>query len=675
MTKHIHLLFCICLLAATAIGCSREKNYETSPSVMITQRVSDSIVISDTKLAEKMLNEARDKAQDSTEYYYAETIRSSLHLMTFKLDSSLYYIKRVENYCARLPRLSSIHYRMLIFTENNRANIYNITSKPDSAIIAIQKSIEYCHLGRLLNRFTMVYINLGDMYGAMNDFPMQAYCYRRGLFTCDSLNLSDEKKYPHYFALGYSYMQMRNFKQSEEYLDKAYRQFHKMPLLHQFTLLNDYVNLHYYQKDYLRSWEYLMKTFELVGDRNDEMPFECALMKGNYADLSIKLGKDLKKAKAYLEETKQFFENAENAAAVYYMETLQLSLALKEGDMQTAKRLAQHFEENKASNIPANYLQGRNEALIEYYQRVSEFRKAFALLQANTQIDDSLRNNAHKNYVADLNMRYMNDTTHLKNRVTISNQQNKIKVLRLEMILAVGIVIGLAAWFIDYRRKIKKNRQRLFERHLDEISKLKMQNIREKISPHFTFNVLNREINLHPTSTTEHQRLMQLTKLLRKGLDLSNRLAIPLSEELDFVSTYVSLLQGTGNPFTFRLRQEGEIRTEDIKVPSMIIQIPVENAIKHGFQEIEGEAVIDLLLKDVQTGIEITIRNNGRKYTPFTTTNHPNSTGTGLKVIFQSITLMNTRNKEQITFNIRQGEEEEGTVVAIYIPYQYAYDW
>lgn len=135
------------------------------------------------------------------------------------------------------------------------------------------------------------------------------------------------------------------------------------------------------------------------------------------------------------------------------------------------------------------------------------------------------------------------------------------------------------------------------------------------------------------------------------------------------------MLQGTGNPFTFRLREEGEIRAEDIKVPSMIIQIPVENAIKHGFQGIEGEGVIDLLLKDVQTGIEITIRNNGRKYTPFTTTNHPNSTGTGLKVIFQSITLMNTRNKEQITFNIREGEEEAGTVVAIYIPYRYSYDW
>lgn len=508
MTKHIPLLICICLMAAAVIGCSKEKNYETSPSVMITQRVSDSIVISDTKLAEKLLNEARDKAQDSTEYYFSETIRSSLHLMTLKLDSSLYYIKRVENYCARLPRLSSIHYCMLIFTENNRANIYNIYSKPDSAIIAIQKSIEYCHQGKLLNRFPRVYINLGDMYEAINDFPMQAYCYRRGLFICDSLNLSEEQKYPHYFSLGISYLQMRNFKQAEEYLNKAYRQFHKMPILHKFILLNDYVNLYYYQKEYARSWDYLMKTFELMGDRNDEMPFECALMKGNYVDLSIKLGKDLKKAKAYLEETKQFFENTENAAAVYYMETMKLPLALKEGDMLTAKRLAQRFEEDKTSNIPANYLQSRNEALIEYYQKTSEFRKAFALLQANAQIDDSLRNNAHKNYVADLNMRYMNDTTHLKNRVTISNQQNKIKVLRLEMILAVVIVIGLAAWFIDYRRKIKKNRQRLFEQHLDEISKLKMQNIREKISPHFTFNVLNREINLHPTSTAEHQRLI-----------------------------------------------------------------------------------------------------------------------------------------------------------------------
>lgn len=83
-----------------------------------------------------------------------------------------------------------------------------------------------------------------------------------------------------------------------------------------------------------------------------------------------------------------------------------------------------------------------------------------------------------------------------------------------------------------------------------------MQNIREKISPHFLFNVLNNEINQHPESTSEHQRLIRLTRLLRKGLDLSNRFAIPLSEELDFVSNYVALLQDTGKQFTFSLHKK-----------------------------------------------------------------------------------------------------------------------
>lgn len=673
MKKYNLSVLWICLTAILFSSCGKELNYEDSPSIKLAQLAQDSMILANPQEARKLIDEARVKAQDSAEYYYSEAVRSSLLMTLLKSDSALDCINRVKEYCAPLPHLSRFHYDMLILVENNRGNVLQYAYKADSAIIAYKKAIEYCQKGGFLRKLPRIYCNLGSMYGVLNDFPKQAYYYRRGVFLGDSLNIPAKDKFTGYYSLGGSYLFMNNFEQAKEYFDKAYKSLDIVPLYYQFLLLNNYVNLYYYHKDYARSWEYLMKIFPLVEPHQDEMPFEYAMLRTNYADLSIKLGTNIDQAKIYLDDTKRFFEENKNPANVYYVETLQLALALKKNDMQTAQKLVNRFEKEHISDIQINYLQNRNEALIDYYQKIHDYNKAFSLLQDNIQIDDSFKNETQKNYIADLSMRYMNDTTHLKHRVIISKQENKIEKLRLEMIFGAVIAIGLIVYFIEHLKRIKKDREHLFEQHLNEISKLKMQTIREKISPHLTFNILNREINCHPESATEYQRLTQLTKLLRKGLELSNRLAIPLSEELDFVSNYVSLLQETGNKFMFRLHKEGDICAEEAKVPSMIIQIPVENAIKHGFTETGKENIIDVFLKDVQTGIKITITNNGQKYAPFATADSRNNTGTGLKVIYQSIALMNSRNKEQITFNI--GEVKEGTMVSIYVPYRFVYDW
>lgn len=676
MKRYIFIFAALFIVAGAFIGCGKEKNYENSESIKLAQIAQDSIIRSSPKKAETLINDAKAKAKDSTEYYYSEVVQSTLFQALMKSDSALWCINQVENFCKRQSSPLRIHYKMLMMAENNRGIAMLREYKNDSAIIAYNKALEYSTKSGSQDKTPDIYINLGDAYYNQSNYPMQAQCYRKGLFICDSLNYTEKDKYMFYSALGYSYFRLRNFEQAKTYLDKAYTMLDTMPLQDRFYLLNCYVNLYYYQKEYATAWKYLMQIFESAVPPKDEMPFDYAILKNNYADLCIKLDKDLDKAEESLNESKDLFKKFGNTSVTYYQKTFGLLLALKKNDMSTAQKIVDYYEKEKVQEMEADFLKIRNAALIEYYQKIHEYSKAFLLLQANVQLEDSLRGETQKNYIAELSMRYTNDTKLLKNQVTIANQENKIQLFRLTMLLGSIIVIGLIVYFIQHLRRAKKDRQRHFEQHVNEIGKLKMQNIREKISPHFMFNILNREISLHPESAQEHQRLIRLTQLLRKGLDLSNSIAVPLSEELEFVSTYVHLLQETGNRFTFQINEEGNICKEEVKLPSMIIQIPVENAIKHGFTGIEKEGNIQVLLKDVKSGIEITIRNNGREYTPFNPGSNPNSTGTGLKVIYQSIMLMNTRNKEQITFDIRKAEGvEEGTVVFIYIPYRYTYDW
>lgn len=673
MRRTTLFLVWIYLTASALLGCHENKDYDNAPSVQLASQAQDSLIRIDPREAELLIAKAKKEAQDSTEYYFAQVVESSLLMTRIENDSALRLIKECEDFCLSQSHPLPIHYTILKIGENNRACIYQYANQSEEAIKAFRKSIEYCWKDGGLSSLPRTYNNMGVSYYTTNNLPMEAYCYRRALFLCDSLNLPDVEKCNCYFMLANCYLQISNYNQAKEYLDKAYQQYDNMPLYSQYFLINSYVNLYYYKKDYEQSWHYLMKIFDTIKEYQQELKDEFAVLKSNYADLSIKMGKNLKQAETYLQETQKFFTESNNPTALYCITTLQLELALKKKDMQTAAALVRKAQTEDSRNMPVNYLQNRNAALIEYYRQSGEYHQAFALLEHKTAVDDSIRSEEHKKYIADLDMRYRNDTTHLKSRLTITQQQNKIENLRLEAILGMVVIVALVICFIEYRRRVRKEHQQEFEQHIHEISRLKMQNIREKISPHFIFNVLNREINQHPETADEHKRLVQLTKLLRKGLDLSSRIAVPLSEELDFVQTYTGLLQETGNRFQFVLNQDTGINPENIQIPSMILQIPIENAVKHGLAGLEKEGIVSLSIRRQDNGIRIHIRNNGKSYTPFRQGNRSDSTGTGLKVIYQSILLMNARNKEHLSFDI-QGEED-GTLVSIYIPCKYTYDW
>lgn len=84
------------------------------------------------------------------------------------------------------------------------------------------------------------------------------------------------------------------------------------------------------------------------------------------------------------------------------------------------------------------------------------------------------------------------------------------------------------------------------------INTLRMENIRNRVSPHFIFNVLSREINSHSNGYSENMR--QLVKLMRRNLELTEHLCVTLDEELDFVHTYIDLeRKSMGDTFALSL--------------------------------------------------------------------------------------------------------------------------
>lgn len=314
----------------------------------------------------------------------------------------------------------------------------------------------------------------------------------------------------------------------------------------------------------------------------------------------------------------------------------------------------------------------RNKYLQQFYEETGNYKRAYHYLQRNNQLDDSIRNERVRMRTADLTLRYQQDSTLMAHRVLLQEQKNKVLVLRQTqfVVFAVAVVSILTAVFLYLYSK--KKRALLLARNHRTVSTLRLENIRNRLSPHFIFNVLNRE--MAERNVEGKQELSSLVKLMRRNLELAEQLCVTLAEELDFVKTYINLeRRSLGPDFHSELKIEKDVQPEQIRIPSMMIQIPVENAVKHALREKEGERNLWVSVCRRGSGICIKITDNGGGYRP---DSRNRGTGTGMKVIMQTIQILNNKNKEAIdvsVHNVSLQSGEMGCEVTFWLPDNYDY--
>src|SRR5699024_9803219 len=131
-----------------------------------------------------------------------------------------------------------------------------------------------------------------------------------------------------------------------------------------------------------------------------------------------------------------------------------------------------------------------------------------------------------------------------------------------------------------------RKRLRIKERQTAELKELSRQQeiatLKAQLNPHFLFNTLN-SINASVTKDPEGTREMisKLSDILRYSLESFEKEQVSLSEELNFVKTYLALEK---HRLGSRLKIEFNIdnNLQNVPIPPMIFQPLVENAVKHG---------------------------------------------------------------------------------------------
>lgn len=649
-------------VAAMSCGGSHEPADSRPDSLTAMLAAADDSMAVNSPHVLGMIRHGMERAADSLSWcdWYLRMMRYSVQRDV--PDTAALHWQRVQGFLSaqrQTPRVRG----MAAFLLNAKGSYYyKLHFEPGMAIGAYREAYRLLFGSDSEYRLPDVCANLGDAYVAANDMPHAAWWYRRALFLADSLRLPDREYASLYMGLGRIYLNLGDFDLAGECYHTADAKFSLLPLNMQLYFLNNYGNYYYYKADY-RGAEAVFNRMRRLLERNGmQTSYEMYLCKVNMADVMLNLGRT-REARRLVDEAYAYFSRIGDATAIYYCHTIQMGIALKAGDNAAVSRLL--AQEDTAATIDFNMENIRSRYLREYYVWKGDYKAAYRNLSDNISRNDSLKHNIANMRASEIMIRYSQDTLKLNHQMEMQAKDADIHEARLGLYIGVLTAAALALLLLYVYTYARKRRLQL---HM-QLLQLRLVNVRSRISPHFIFNVLNNRIS--GASRDDADELMGLVRLIRANLNMSGRYYVSLKEELDFVRYYVSVeSKCLDGGLDFSVSAPPDDVLEGINVPSMFIQILVENAIKHGLKRREGSKRLCVTVAVDGRDCRIAVTDNGTGFD--IRHGDPSSTGTGLKVIRSTISLINHGSKRKIRLAIRNlhgaGGGVQGCEVTVTMP-------
>lgn len=593
-------------------------------------------------------------------------------------------IDSVNGFCRQHPDLETT-FKIQSYADNLQGVLLQAVGKREPArtyyIKAYRELMKLDHHNDAID----ICINIADASRQLGKLADASSWYRRANFLADSLNLHEAQN-SILAGLGQVYNDLRNYQLAHFYFRKAERQYPPRNPKDAHFFYNSWGNVYSSQEKPAEALKCFLKAQKAA--RQMGQPFMTAVVDANLGQTYLELNR-LDSAQKYLANTTKFFfvqPNMQNDLQ-FYIDGLNAALALKQNRLDKASAiLSKPYDLSKMS---PNYLYLYHKGWADLYERKGQFAKALQYQKLMKQYDDSLRNATMVSNVQENELRFKQDTAIVRRDLILQSTQAEARSSRLILLLVIGLlVVGVLALVVFYRYKSLRHKHQHRE-EMNRMMALKMENVRNRFSPHFVFNVLNIFISNLPKGVNV-KPLRLLIQVLRANLLTCDQVAVSLEDELQMVMSYSSLRHET-NPFLpmprFDVAKEVDM---SLMLPSMIIQIPVENALKHAFVGMEESGEKPLL--DVKVWIEdgmlrIDVIDNGcggvgavagmgtRK------TNAAASTGTGLRILNSTIEMLNAGNARKLYFKMQSrigaagggSDWQKGMCVSIGVPCEYDY--
>ena len=589
-------------------------------------------------------------------------------------------IDSVNAYCKQNP-----DNRILSYADNLQGILLQASGKRKEALTYYEKAYhEIMHLDSCGEAID-VCINIADASRQMGKLADASSWYRRAYFLADSLN-QHEAQNSILAGLGQVYNDLRNYQLAHFYFRKAEHQYPPRNPKDAHFFYNSWGNVYSSQEKPAEALKCFLKAQKATLQMGQ--PFMTAVVDANLGQTYLELNR-LDSAQKYLANTTKFFfvqPNMQNDLQ-FYIDGLNAALALKQNHLDKASAiLSKPYDLSKMS---PNYLYLYHKGWADLYERKGQFAKALQYQKLMKQYDDSLRNATMVSNVQENELRFKQDTAIVRRDLILQSTQAEAKSSRLILLLVIGLlVVGVLALVVFYRYKSLRHKHQHRE-EMNRMMALKMENVRNRFSPHFVFNVLNIFISNLPKGVNV-KPLRLLIQVLRANLLTCNQVAVSLEDELQMVMSYSALRHET-NPLLpmprFDIAKEVNM---SLMLPSMIIQIPVENALKHAFVGMEesGEKPqldVKIWVEDGMLRIDVidngcggvgALAGMGSKKSDAAA-----STGTGLRILNSTIEMLNAGNARKLYFKMRSrtgeadggSDRQKGMCVSIGVPCKYDY--
>ena len=592
------------------------------------------------------------QTMDSLKMWYAQMEGDSMNAASMRIKDFLDQHPKDKSESMRRLRAEWLKARGVYFTA--------IKGQPDSGIVYTERALEEMKDLKGVDVLRVLAMaNRADFYRQTGQLDKSADGYLQAIQMADSTGTGDSLGIPLMLGVSTAYTFMGDYHNGHRWWERLRSLLPVMKRDDQFIYYNNLGNDNFFQENYQDARDCFRKAADLVkGDEAKLWDYYTAL--GNLGEIYICLHQ-ADSARQMVEQADSFFRRVNFPPLIYYMATSRMELKMLEGDMQGALAIASTSPKDDISIPAAKVL--RLKALEQLMRQTSRWQEAMNVHEELHGLNDSIHAAQSAMRMSAQLYQYKHDKERMKQQQEIDHQQ-----WRAQLALALSAVAMLAVVVVMVLYELRRRKHRLQAMTTQQqIISLRMENVRNRITPHFVYNALNHEMLEQMEGRAVD--LNALTQLLRRGVDQADMLETTLEEELRFVDYYVEI-EGRQMADKLQYRKEiaPDVDTSKVNLPAMTIQIFVENAIKHGLQRRGGELTIRVSRQDDSTLIEVV--DNGQGLGTSAPKEH-----TGMRVVRQTIQMLNDHNHRQITFGIGnwQQDGESGCRTWLLVPDDFNY--
>lgn len=533
---------------------------------------------------------------------------SSLDYLFYRFKRDTVQMRELANASEELNYLEGHSYAQI-----HIGSIYRNLSQYEKAIAIYNKALQMAEDGDNIELKAICLNMLGVVYRRM-DLVRPALDYHTR-----SLDLAKSKTNPTKAlkkSIAVSQNSMGNIYLTLKQYDLAIKQFSKslsyeIELNNRLGLAINHQNIGS-AKESKGQLEEALKHYQTSLDYNNQLNSDVGrvICYNSIGRLYIKQGK-FKEAKQLISRNLQ---KAIELKDQFYISSSYLNMGLAESKLEAYNLAIPHLLKAieigdkynfKSSNIEAhNYMSEILSIKGDYKNSLEHYKSAIAL-------ENTINSDMNLQYVNDIILQYENET---KNRqIKALSSENKIvksKLIRNEKLfwftLLGLILISIFLITLNRQRQLKQEKQ---------ILTLEQDMLRSQMNPHFIFNSLN-SIKLYIINNEKENAVYYLnkfSKLIRKILISSTEKEISLMDELETMQLYMNIENiRFNNEINFNIEIGQGVNTGNIRVPSLILQPFLENALWHGLSSKNGEKKINLkVTKSNSSFVTISVTDNG----------------------------------------------------------------